>query len=549
MTIGKLMRVLVCFLAGMVAVWGLASIPGTASSPPVKLFDLGSHEHPISTESAEAQRYFNQGLNLTYGFNHGEAIRAFQQAARLDPNCAICYWGIAYALGPNINAPMVPDAVPQAWEALQRAIALSAQASESERAYIQALAKRYAPEPMDDRSRLDRAFAEAMGEVARRYPDDLDAATIQAEALMDTTPWSYWEPDGTPKPAVRELVAILESVLERDSDHPGANHLYIHAVEASLQPERAAAAADRLGQLATQAGHLLHMPSHIYLRVGRYHDASVANERAIAADESYAQGPDSQGFYLAVYYSHNLHFLSYSAAMEGRQATALDAARKLASSIPSEQAARIPILQWMVSTPLFVRARFGQWQAILEEPRPSEALAYSTAIWHYVRGLAFAAQGQQRPAIFELAAVREAAQSEAIAKMEVPFVYAASQIGLASRILAAEIFRLEGKRDRSIALLQEAVELQARLPYMEPPYWYFPVREFLGEALLDADRHAEAEAAYRTDLEQHPHSGWSLFGLLQSLRSQGKSAAARDIQAQFQQAWQHADVVLTASRF
>lgn len=549
MTIDKLMRMLACFLASAIAVWGMASIPGTASSPSVPLFDLGGHEHPISTDSLDAQRYFNQGLNLTYAFNHAEAIRAFRQAAQLDSNCAICYWGVAYALGPNINAPMVPDAVPQAWEALQRAIALSSEASESEQAYIQALAKRYAPEPLRDRSSLDRAFAEAMEEVARRYPDDLDAATISAEALMDTTPWAYWEPDGTPKPVVRQLVAILESVLERDPDHPGANHLYIHAVEASPQPERAEAAADRLGQLVPQAGHLLHMPSHIYLRLGRYHDASVANVRAIAADESYAQGSDSQGFYLAVYYSHNLHFLSYSAAMEGRQTTALDAARKLAAGIPSEQAARVPILQWMVSTPLFVMARFGQWQAILQEPRPPSSLAYSTAIWHYVRGLAFAAQGQQRPAIFALAAVREAEQSEAIAKMEVPFVYAASQLKLADRILGAEILRLEGKRNRSIVLLQEAVELQAHLPYMEPPYWYFPVREFLGDALLDANRLADAEAAYRADLEHHPHSGWSLFGLLQSLRSQGKSEAASDIQAQFQHAWQHADVVLTASRF
>ena len=546
----QLWRGLACFLVGLLLGVGLASIPVNASSGTAEVprFDLGRHHHPISTQNKEAQRYFDQGLNLTYGFNHAEAVRAFQAAANLDRNCAICYWGVAYALGPNINAAMSSEAVPQTWQALQRAIALSPKASQSEQAYIDALAKRYVPDATADRSQLDLAFADAMRTVVNRYPNDLDAATLFAEALMDTTPWSYWTPEGKPKPVTEELVTMLESVLQRAPNHPGAIHLYIHAVEASPQPERAEAAADRLAQLVPDSGYLLHMPAHIYLRIGRYHDSSLANERAIAADESYAK-VGSPGLYLTIYYPHNIHFLAYSAAMEGRKTTALAAARKLAAGIPLEQARSIPMLQWLKATPLFTLSRFGQWDTILQEPQPSSDLPYDTAIWHYARGLAFAARDDLPQALAESETVHQLAQSEAIAALEVNLLYAASQLRLADKVLDAEVARLQGDRDRRIRQLQAAVDLQATLPYMEPPYWYLPVREYLGDAWLDSDNPEAAERAYRRDLEQHPHSGWSLFGLLQSLRSQGKATAAEAIQTRFQDAWKHADVTLTASRF
>ncbi len=539
-----------CFLVGLLAVVGLASIPVNASSGTAEVphFNLGHHHHPISTQNKEAQRYFDQGLNLTYGFNHAEAVRAFQEAARLDRDCAICYWGVAYALGPNINAAMSPEAVPQAWQALQRAIALSPKASQSERSYIDALAKRYAPDVTAARSPLDLAFADAMRAVVKRYPKDLDAATLLAEALMDTTPWSYWTPAGKPKPVTEELVSVLESVLQQAPNHPGAIHLYIHAVEASPHPERAEAAADRLRQLVPDSGHLLHMPAHIYLRIGRYHDSSLANERAIAADESYAR-VGSPGLYLNIYYPHNIHFLAYSAAMEGRKTTALAAARKLAAGIPLEQARAIPMLQWLKATPLFTLSRFGQWDAILQEPQPSSDLIYDTAIWHYARGLAFAAKDNLPQALAESEAVHQLAQSEAIAALEVPLLYASSQLSLADKVLGAEVARVQGDRAHRIRQLQSAVDSQAALPYMEPPYWYLPVGEYLGDAWLDSNMPAEAERAYRRDLEQHPNSGWSLFGLLESLRSQGKATEAEAIQTRFQDAWKHADVTLTASRF
>ena len=508
--------------------------------------NLGNYHYPISTKNSLAQRYFDQGLILAYGFNHAEAARSFSEAAKLDPNCAMCYWGIALVLGPNINAPMNPEALPDARQALQKALALSQNATEKERAYIQALAKRYPSEPVEDRSPLDIAYANAMREVAQRYRDDLDAATLFAEALMDTTPWDYWEDNGDPKPEGKEIIATLEYILERNPNHPGANHLYIHAVEKE-RPELGVASADRLRNLVPDSGHLVHMPSHIYLRVGRYDDASLANERAIAADESYIAQTQEQGFYPALYYSHNIHFLAYSAAMEGRSQTALNAARKIASHIQPEQASQIAELQWVGSTPLFMMARFGQWDEILKQPQPLADLPYMTGIWHYARGLAFATKGQLDEAVKESKSLQQIAQRGGLESLEV--VSGEKQIAIADKVLQAEIAGLRGDKDEKIRLLETAVQVQDELPYMEPPYWYFPVRQFLGAALLEANRPVEAEAVYREDLEQHPNNGWSLFGLAQSLEVQGKTEEAKAIQSQFEDAWKDADVTLKASRF
>jgi len=543
-------KALAMFAIAILVVLGLSRLPAQSFEPTAPLFDnLGDRSHPISTPNPLAQRYFDQGLALAYGFNHAEAERSFLAAAQLDPDCAICYWGAAWVLGPNINAPMSDEAVPEAWENLQKALELQGKASDRDRAYIQALAARYAPEPTSDRSALDLAFAEAMEQVARNYPDDLDAATVQAEALMDTSPWDYWQENGQPKAATSKILAALESVLERDPNHPGANHLYIHAVEASPHPERGEAAADRLGPLVPDAGHLVHMPGHIYLRTGRYHDAALANESAIAADESYIAKMGAEGFYTALYYTHNLHFLSYAAAMEGRSQIALDSARKLASNISPEQAQALPLLEWLVSTPHFVMARFGQWDDLLQEPQPPANLRYVTAMWHYVRGLAFAGQGELAPAEREMAALRQISSSEGIEALEIPFLYGVTQMEIAENVLSAEIARLKGQRQQEIRALEAAVTTQETLPYMEPPYWYFPTRQFLGAALLAADRPQAAEVVYRQDLKAHPRNGWSLLGLAQSLRSQGQTAAASVAREDFERAWQNADASLTASRF
>jgi tetratricopeptide (TPR) repeat protein len=512
------------------------------------LFDnLGAHEFPITTKSPEAQRYFNQGIRLCYGFNHPEAIRAFEETARLDPDCAMAYWGVALAYGVNINAPMMEDAVPKAFEALQQARKRADRASPREQAYIDALGKRYTDQPVKDRAPLDRAYADAMREVCRRFPDDLDAATLFAEALMDTMPWNYWTKEGKPQPGTEELVATLEGVLRRNPDHAGANHYYIHAVEASTRPERGLAAAYRLGSLCPGAGHLVHMPSHIFLRLGYYHDAAVANERAIAADEGYISRCKAQGFYPANYYSHNAHFLWYVEATEGRGADALRAARK-AAAIPSDkEAADMPHLQWIKSTPALALARFGRWDDVVAEPRPPGERRYEAAMAHYARGLAFARQRKTADADREAAELDRIAEAKETAALETPQFPGLSLIRLARAVLQAERDGLGGNTADRVKRLEEAVRLQDELAYMEPPYWYFPVRQLLGAALVEAGRTDQAVAAYREDLKQNPRNGWSLFGLLQCLRAHGKAAEAAEVQRQFQDVWKYADVTLTAS--
>lgn len=515
------------------------------------LFDnLGDHHFSITSKVKLAQRFFDQGLTLAYGFNHEEAYRSFKEAIRLDPKCAMCYWGAAYVLGPNINLPMDPGLGFEAYTLAQEALQLASNTSKRERSYIEALAKRYAPAAPRDRSGLDLDYANAMREVSQQFPDDMDAATLFAEALMDLTPWNYWTPDGQPTTYASEIVSTLESVLKRAPNHPGANHFYIHAVEASLDPGRAIPSAERLPSLVPGAGHLVHMPAHTYWRVGRYHDAAVANEHAIHTDETYM--PDRgtvTGFYPIAYYPHNIHFLFHAAAMEGDSQEALQAARKLVAEIPEARYQDFPMLEDFKPMPLFAMARFGKWDDILREPKPEAKYQYTTGVWHYTRGMALVRLGQLDEAAAEQAQLEAiAGQPEMESLILSSFNPAATMLKIGALTLSAELAGASGQSDEMIAKLKEAVALQDTLPYIEPPAWYYPVRQTLGAALLELGRLPEAEAVYREDLRQYPENGWSLFGLWQSLEAQGASEASQ-VQTRFEAAWTHADVMLTASQF
>lgn len=512
---------------------------------------LGDTHYPITTSSELAQRYFDQGLVLAYGFNHAEAERSFRQAAELDPECALCFWGAALVLGPNVNAAMEPDAVPKAWEALGKAREKAPRASEREQALIAALAARYVAEPVDDRSTLDQAYAEAMAEVARRYPDDLHVATLYAEALMDTTPWDYWLDGKTPKPVTATILATLERVLERDPRHPGANHLYIHAVEASDHPERGVAAADRLGKVAPAAGHLVHMPSHIFLRVGRYEDAARANVEADQADLDYIAQCHAQGAYPLAYHSHNLHFLTFARALQGRAEEALDAARRVQAKAAGD-ALRMPgmeTMQFYWATPLFTLVRFGRWEEILAEPSPAEDLVLPLAIWRYARGMALVRTGKLDAAAAELGELEKLAERPLLEVLKIwglnPFAALAK---IAREVLAGELAAARGDLPGAIARLTRGVELEDQLVYDEPPDWHAAVRLNLGAVLLAAGQPERAEAVYREDLARHPGNGWALFGLWRSLEAQGETAAAAAARADFEKAWEGATVKLASSR-
>lgn len=508
--------------------------------------DLGDYHHPISTKSKLAQRYFDRGLILAYGFNHAEAARSFREAAKLDPNCAMCNWGLAYVLGPNINAAMEEAAVSEAWQAIQKAIKLSQYANYKERAYIQALAKRYAQTPIQDRKLLDIAYANAMREVVNRYPDDLDAATLFAEALMDTTPWDYWDEKGNLKPEGVEIVAVLESVLKHNPNHAGANHLYIHTVE-KKRPELGIPSADRLMTLVPGSGHLVHMASHIYIRVGRYHDAVLSNQRGIAADDAYIATCHAQGIYPVAYMPHNHHFLWFAALMTGQSKVAVKAALHTAKVAPKlmRQPELAGALQHYYTIPLFTYARFGKWNEILATFAPDADLKYPNGIRHYARGLAFIAKGQLGQAARELKQL-QALFAEPEKEIKIwGFNATADMLNIASQVLAGKLVAKQGHYDRAIAHLKKAVQLEDALVYTEPADWYHPVRQSLGAVLLQAGRPAEAEKIYREDLKIYPDNGWSLYGLAQSLRAQNKTGDAQAVQQQFNKAWKYADIQLT----
>jgi tetratricopeptide (TPR) repeat protein len=511
--------------------------------PAALMSGLGSHHHPVSTTNAEAQRFFDQGLTLVYAFNHEEAIRSFRRAAELDPQLAMAHWGIALALGPNINLDVDPARERAAFEAAQRALALSPKAPENERAYIEALITRYSVDPKADLKRLAVAYKNAMGEVVKRFPDDLDAATLYAESAMNLRPWQLWTKDGKPAEGTEEIVSVLESVLRRNPDHIGAIHYYIHAVEASPHPERALAYAARLAPQVPAAGHLVHMPAHIYVRTGDYEMAARSNKEAAEADQAYIKTSGAQGVYPTMYYNHNLHFLAHAYGMAGQFALALEAGRQLESNVAPHIKA-MPMLEGFMPTPTLILVRFRRWDDVLKSSEPDRAMTVTNALWHYARGMAYAATGKPESAEAEQKIFTEAIKS---ISAETPFGLnnAGSILApIAGNVLSARIALARQDKKTAIALLRTAVAAEDALNYDEPPGWDAPVRESLGGALLLDGNPVEAEKVFRDDLAKHPRSGRSLFGLMESLKAQGKKADARMVQSEFESAWKKADVQL-----
>ena len=504
--------------------------------------DLGTHHKAIGTRVPTAQQYFDQGLRLVYGFNHAEAIRSFTRATELDPKCAMCYWGIAYAYGPHVNAGMDSASGVKAYEAAQKALSLSRNASASQRAYIRAVAARYTAVPPANRASLDSAYVRGMRAVVQTYPNDLDAASLYAESLMDLRPWNYWTPEGKPYPGTREIVRQLERVIARNPNHPAACHFYIHAVEA-VNPQLAVPCAERLARLMPGEGHMVHMPAHIYIRVGRYKDAAASNVHAIHTDETFIEGQKPMTVYSLAYYPHNIHFLAFASIMSGQSAQAIEAAKTLKSKVNLDVARQVPMLQDMVPYYALTLTTFGRWDDVLAEPLPPSEIRKSLAMAYYARGVAYAAKGQAAEAQMALDSVKAidaATPADAEAK---------TATSIAVHALMGEIATRSGKLDEGIAHFKEALKIEDAGLYFEPPKWYYPIRESLGATLLKAGRNAEAEAVYREDLKRFPENGWSLFGLAAALRAQGKSAEAAAVEKRFANAWSAADVKLTASRF
>jgi tetratricopeptide (TPR) repeat protein len=516
------------------------------SKPPALMSGLGQHHHVISTKSSEVQRFFDQGLTLVFAFNHEEAARAFRRAAELDSQSAMPFWGIALALGPCINLDIDSPHENAAYEAVQKAISLAPGATESERAYIQALAKRYSSDSKVDLRKLDADYAHAMRELSKRYPDDLDAATLYAESLMDLRPWKLWSLDGHPAEDTDEIVAVLESVLRRDPDHIGANHYYLHAVEASTHPERALASASRLETLAPAAGHLVHMPAHIYFRAGDYPAAARSNAIAAEIDRVYLRDSGTIGsMYDIIYFAHNLHFLAAASSMAGNFSDAKRAADELVAHIGPMVLGNRSMAEPYMPTQIFVLLRFHRWDEVLKLPPPDSNLAMTTAFWHFARGSAAAAKGQIGMAEVERGKL-EAARKETPADVEFSMYSNKAQtfLNLAANILDARVASAHADRKRAIEYWKNAVQIQDRLYYGEPPEWFYPVRESLGGALLLNGQADQAEAVFRADLEQYPRNPRSLFGLLKSLEAQRKTSDAEWVRREFEAAWKSADVAL-----
>jgi tetratricopeptide (TPR) repeat protein len=526
-----------------------AGTPAPSGALAPRLQNVGKHTFPVSCANEQAKVFMNQGLNLTYGFNHAEAGRAFAEAARLDPHCAMAYWGQALVLGPNINAPMDPTTEPQAREFIEKALAMKSHASEREQAYIDALALRYTGKP-EDRAASDQAYAGAMRLVHERFPDDQDAATLYAEAMMDLRPWNYWMRDGRPHPGTQDIARALDAVVTRNPEHPGALHLSIHLWEA-FKPERAEAAADRLLTLAPAAGHLVHMPGHIYQRVGRYEDVIKANQLAILADEDYISQCRAQGIYPLGYYPHNIHFLWFGATMAGQSELAIASARKTVASIPAAAVKEVPILQSFLLVEDYALVRFGRWDEVLAlAPLKYESL-FTRGVRHYARGMAFTRKHDFGAAKKELEAVKKIAADPQLiatpASMSLNLPDAVLRI--AAESLAGELAAEQGDYPKAIAHLETAVRLQDALAYTEPDDWHYPARHSLAAVLLKAGRAGEAETVYWQDLSAHPNNGWALFGLAQAMRAQGNNEGAKAVEEDFRKAWAKADLTLASSRF
>lgn len=512
---------------------------------------LDVYQYKITTKSKLAQKYFNQGFLLNYGFNHAEAARSFQEAAKQDPECAMCYWGLAYVLGPNYNAGMEPEVLIPANEALVKARMYSGKANPKERALIEALSKRY-PKTMDeDPQPFYEAYANAMRQVQKEFPEDLDIAVMTAESLMDLHPWDLYTKAGTPKPWTPEIVNLIEYVLEKKPDHPQGMHLYIHALEASNDPEKALGAADRLRSRVPGSGHLLHMPSHLYINTGHYHEGSLANERAVKIDSAYVEACHAAGIYPLAYYPHNWHFLAACAALEGRGERALEASRYMADYTVDQDMMHAPglaTLQHYYSIPWYIMVKFAMWDQILAEPQPDARLRYPEAVWRYARGMAYANRGDFTKAKSELSLIKSIEKEPIIHEMTVWDINKISEVvAIAKLVLAGEIAFKEGKLAEAVKFFQEAVAVEDQLNYNEPPDWFFSVRHLLGAALLENKQFAEAEKVYREDLKELKRNGWALMGLYQSLKKQGREKEADEVKLQFKDAWQFADVKLNSS--
>lgn len=508
---------------------------------------MGSHHHPVSTTNAEAQSFFDQGLSYVYAFNHEEAVRSFQRAATLDPQLAMAYWGIGLALGPNINLDVDPARERAAYEATQHALSLLARASENEKAYIQALATRYSTDPKADLKKLAVDYKNAMSDLVKSYPDDLDAATLYAESAMNLRPWQLWSVEGKPAEGTEEIVAVLESVLRRDPNHIGAIHYYIHAVEASPNPERALAYAPKLPSLIPAAGHLVHMPAHIYQRTGDYLAAAASNRDAAKADEAYIKASGSQGVYPLMYYTHNLHFLAVAHSMAGRYRDAMSAARQLESYV-GPHVGKMPMLEGFVTVPPLMLVRFSRWDEILKLPQPAASMKAANVVWHFARGMAFAAKGQKTEVASELDALVRA-EKELTADASFGLNSASKVLKIAENVLAARLEMTKSQRGTAAEFLRKAIEVEDSLAYDEPPAWFIPVREQLGAFLLRTGDYAEAERVLRADLERNRRNGRSLFLLAETLNAQKKADSARLVQREFESAWSNAEVKLALADF
>jgi tetratricopeptide (TPR) repeat protein len=520
---------------------------GPAKEPaPVALTPgLGDVNHPVSTTNAEAQKFFNQGLANIYAFNHEEAVRSFKRATELDPQLAMAYWGMALALGSNYNAQADGPSLLTAYTNLQKAIELAPKASAQDRAYIDALAKRYSSDLRADQTQLAIAYKNAMGQLSKNYPDDLDAATLYAESMMNLHPWKLWTLDGKPGEDTLEIVAVLESVLRRNPNHTGANHYYIHAVEASTSADRALPSAERLGKIAPKAGHLVHMPSHVYIRTGNYTKAAQANVDAIAVDREYMTQTGAQGLYTLMYYNHNIHFLASASAHKGRYADSIKAARELEASVAPNLKA-MPMLEAFRPYPIVSLVRFGRWDEILKEPKPDEALKMTTAFWHFARGSAYVATNQLENAAGEYWALQAIVKT---VPADAPWGNntAGNVLKIADLTLAGKLAFARSARQEAFDLLHKAAAAEDATYYNEPADWDLPVREVLGALLLSSGDAAGAEKVFREELRRHRGNGRALFGLAESLKAQGNSREARQVTKDFQQAWKDADVKLTVA--
>ena len=509
-----------------------------ATKPATLMTGVGTLHHPVSTKNAQAQAFFDQGLRLIYAFNHDEAGRSFRRASELDPKLAIAWWGVAEAVGPNYNDPASDERFKQAHDAIQKAADLSESASPSEKAYIQAMQKRFPADQKADRRKAAEEYRDAMREVVKNFPDDLDAATLFAESGMNLHPWGLWHVDGTPEEGTEEVVATLESVLKRDPEHMGAIHYYIHAVEASRSPQRALAAANKLAAMAPAAGHLVHMPAHVYIRTGDYEAAVKTNQLAAAADRAYIKASGVQGIYPMMYYSHNLHFIAMSAAMNGNYTEAKKSAEMLATHV-APGVKEMPPLEGFMTIPIAVDVRFHKWDAIMATKQPDESMKITTVFWHFARGMALAGKGKGSDAEAELKIV---SQAEKATPEDVPFAMpvnnkAKDVLKIAENVLAAKIAMAKSDSDGAITHLQEAVAIQDTLKYNEPQDWFYPVRESLGAAQMMKGDAPGAEKTFRDDLDRNPRNPRSLYGLQEALKKQGRDYDAGFVQKQFKSSW------------